>query len=168
MIAISAVITWLIYHYHVKLLSKILYRGQLEKEAILSNQFHEIRGENIFFSPSEINMIRDIYDFGAYDSLTRASVRRIFDSDINDLSENFGFLCLFDVDKFKVINDKFGHLFGDEVLIKLVGLIKEQLPCDKGDVYRFGGDEFAIIYRDNDLNALLHMLSHIVRFRMGA
>lgn len=40
-------------------------------------------------------MIRDIYDFGAYDSLTRASVRRIFDSDINDLSENFGFyVCL--------------------------------------------------------------------------
>ncbi|MEN1417360.1 diguanylate cyclase, partial [Pseudomonas aeruginosa] len=55
-------------------------------------------------------------------------------------------MCLFDVDKFKNINDTFGHLLGDEVLMKVVKILKSQIPVDKGKVYRFGGDEFAVIY----------------------
>ncbi|MEC9630289.1 GGDEF domain-containing protein, partial [Escherichia marmotae] len=58
-------------------------------------------------------------------------------------------------------------LFGDEVLIKIVNLIKDELPRSKGEIYRFGGDEFAIIYHDKDVNQLTRILHRIVHFSMG-
>ncbi|SPW40035.1 putative signaling protein [Escherichia coli] len=51
----------------------------------------------------------------------------------------------------KNINDTFGHLLGDEVLMKVVKILKSQIPVDKGKVYRFGGDEFAVIYTGGTL-----------------
>ncbi len=54
-------------------------------------------------------------------------------------------LTLFDIDHFKSINDDFGHQKADQVLIDLVGLIKEQLR--KTDmIARWGGDEFIIMF----------------------
>lgn len=162
--AISAVI---MYVYYVKLLRDIINKGRLEKESILSNHQYDLRGENLFFNTEEINAIREIYDFGTCDALTRASGRRSFDKEIKILRKSFGYLCLFDVDKFKTINDKFGHLFGDEVLIKLVNIIKEELPRREGEIYRFGGDEFAIIYYEKDKNKLSRILHRVVHFAIG-
>ena len=48
-----------------------------------------------------------------------------------------------DVDGFKRINDRYGHLFGDEVLKGLTALMKEIFPPENV-VGRFGGDEFII------------------------
>lgn len=54
-------------------------------------------------------------------------------------------LCLLDVDKFKDINDTFGHFIGDEVLQRIARVICKNLR--KSDVVaRIGGDEFAIIF----------------------
>ena len=57
--------------------------------------------------------------------------------------ESFGFI-LFDIDHFKSVNDTYGHLVGDDVLIHLVLFLKEKLRKD--DILaRYGGEEFAII-----------------------
>lgn len=55
-----------------------------------------------------------------------------------------------DIDYFKRINDDFGHLFGDEVLI-LVSRIMEKLLRTDDDVFRFGGEEFIILLKANSL-----------------
>ena len=53
-------------------------------------------------------------------------------------------LVLMDIDRFKNINDTYGHDVGDEVLIRLVRVLNEKLSAsDK--LFRLGGDEFAII-----------------------
>lgn len=54
-----------------------------------------------------------------------------------------GNLMVVDVDGFKRINDRYGHLFGDEVLKGLTALMKEIFPPENV-VGRFGGDEFII------------------------
>lgn len=53
-------------------------------------------------------------------------------------------IILIDLDDFKIINDRYGHLFGDEVLVKIVSTIKEYIK-DDGLIGRFGGEEFIIV-----------------------
>ncbi len=54
-------------------------------------------------------------------------------------------LIIFDLDEFKVYNDTYGHLAGDEVL-RLVGeIVKNSIRQDMDTAFRYGGDEFAII-----------------------
>lgn len=52
-------------------------------------------------------------------------------------------MVFFDVDRFKQINDTYGHDFGDKVLITIAGIIKAYKPKDSF-AYRFGGDEFVV------------------------
>ncbi|MDE6024758.1 MAG: sensor domain-containing diguanylate cyclase [Lachnospiraceae bacterium] len=54
-----------------------------------------------------------------------------------------GMFCLFDVDKFKSVNDTYGHTVGDKVLIEIANCLKRSFG--NGDVImRLGGDEFAV------------------------
>lgn len=81
------------------------------------------------------------------DCLTTAYNRAYMQERLEQLieieKERFGFIIL-DIDHFKRVNDTYGHLVGDEVLIQLVEALKEKLR--KGDVVaRFGGEEFIVI-----------------------
>jgi len=63
-------------------------------------------------------------------------------------------VMIIDVDDFKNINDQYGHKAGDQVLIWLANLLKNNLRIS--DVIgRYGGDEFFIYLSDVDLNYLL-------------
>ncbi len=53
-------------------------------------------------------------------------------------------LGVIDIDDFKKINDSFGHVYGDEVLILLARLLQQR--CREHDlIYRFGGEEFVVL-----------------------
>lgn len=56
-------------------------------------------------------------------------------------------LMMFDIDKFKEINDKYGHPIGDAALKHITGIIKNRLR--RTDLFaRYGGDEFCILLED--------------------
>lgn len=56
-------------------------------------------------------------------------------------------VLLFDIDDFKVFNDRHSHAVGDEILREMANLIRSVVrPCDR--VCRIGGDEFAVIFYD--------------------
>lgn len=55
-------------------------------------------------------------------------------------------MVVVDIDDFKLVNDSYGHLVGDEVIVKLSTLLKEQFAEDLCG--RFGGDEFVIFIRN--------------------
>jgi diguanylate cyclase (GGDEF)-like protein len=55
-------------------------------------------------------------------------------------------LGVIDVDHFKNINDKFGHLFGDEVLILMAGYMTEVFR-DDDLLFRYGGEEFVVLIK---------------------
>jgi len=66
----------------------------------------------------------------------------------SDDTENVPFwIAIIDIDHFKKINDTFGHLYGDEVLVHLAQLMKNFFREDDM-LFRFGGEEFVIILRN--------------------
>ncbi|MCR9058595.1 MAG: GGDEF domain-containing protein [Rhodobacteraceae bacterium] len=82
------------------------------------------------------------------DPLTGAYNRREFQVRLEDLlhapeKKTFGLLN-FDLDHFKQVNDEYGHLAGDQALVKVVAAVKAQLRQD--DCFaRLGGEEFAVL-----------------------
>lgn len=56
-------------------------------------------------------------------------------------------LFIFDLNDLKIINDKYGHEIGDKYIIKSVNIIKKLIP--DLDIYRYGGDEFVVILKDD-------------------
>ncbi len=66
---------------------------------------------------------------------------QFLNKDSNSLKRD-GILAIIDLNYFKIVNDTFGHIIGDKVLI----FIANQLKKTKFDVIRYGGDEFIIIF----------------------
>jgi diguanylate cyclase (GGDEF)-like protein/putative nucleotidyltransferase with HDIG domain len=91
------------------------------------------------------------------DSLTGLKNRRAFEEDaaglFGDDQETAGAaLCIIDIDRFKQVNDRHGHLVGDAVLEQLARALEHGAP-DCG--YRLGGDEFVVLLVGMDpLNVL--------------
>ena len=65
------------------------------------------------------------------------------------------YLFMLDVNKFKKINDSYGHVEGDKALIRCANALKEANKNSRNFIGRFGGDEFIIIAElDNEEDAL--------------
>lgn len=73
-------------------------------------------------------------------------------------------LAVLDIDHFKRINDNFGHLYGDEVLLLLANIMRESF--NRGDLlFRYGGEEFIILLKAgavDDVWALLEQFRQAV------
>lgn len=84
------------------------------------------------------------------DGLTKIANRKAFDPDLITKfeicqSSDMPLAVLFiDGDKFKSVNDRFGHPAGDAVLVELAKRINTAV-ADSGKAYRYGGEEFAVI-----------------------
>src|SRR5450759_935422 len=70
-------------------------------------------------------------------------------------------LAYLDLDRFKLINDLFGHVAGDEVLKQVCGRVREML-ADGHDIGRVGGDEFVILFRNTPIRTATAICRGIV------
>lgn len=109
---------------------------------------------------------------GEFDALTGLLNRQAFDERMKKLmhgdtiiarhggvSANMC-LAILDIDYFKQVNDRYGHLFGDEVLLLFARLMTRSFrQCDM--LFRYGGEEFAVVLGHD----LQHSLIALERFR---
>ena len=68
--------------------------------------------------------------------------------DAGDVQQQW--LAVIDIDHFKQVNDRFGHLYGDEVLILLANVLRASFRTHDR-VFRFGGEEFVVLLRSATL-----------------
>ncbi|RJF72776.1 GGDEF domain-containing protein [Deinococcus cavernae] len=99
------------------------------------------------------------------DVLSTLPNRRQFDLDLHQLAPD-DVLCLIDIDHFKVVNDRYGHQVGDEVLKGVAEAIASCLRRHDR-AYRHGGEEFAAIFR-NAAQADPWTLGERIRKKVGA
>lgn len=79
------------------------------------------------------------------DGLTELLNRRCIENLLNqkENSKQKGYFLLLDMDNFKQVNDSFGHIVGDDVLVRFSRVLEEEVKAEDC-VSRIGGDEFAI------------------------
>ena len=82
------------------------------------------------------------------DPLTGLPNRRAFDAALADACRHGSFaLCLFDMDRFKAVNDALGHAIGDRLLVEVGEKLRERVR-GRDFIGRLAGDEFAVILHD--------------------
>lgn len=101
----------------------------------------------------------------SYDPLLRVYNRshceRILDEQTKvDTNPPFG-IAIVDIDRFKNINDKYGHKAGDEVLIQLARILTNEIVPD-GIICRYGGEEFVVFF-PHQSTAKVKMIMEITR-----
>jgi diguanylate cyclase (GGDEF)-like protein len=124
--------------------------------------------------------LQGLLDYGERDSLTNLLNRKSFDGAFLRAASHAAtqddqqvvdrrvehpdasyWLAVIDIDHFKRVNDNFGHLIGDEVLLLMAGLMRLNFRLHD-QIYRFGGEEFVILMRCADHTDAQRALS---RFR---
>jgi diguanylate cyclase (GGDEF)-like protein len=128
---------------------------------------------------------QNLLDYSERDSLTGLLNRKTFDDQLAKMllastpepeppqpgqperrqpaDENKQWLAVVDVDHFKAVNDKFGHLYGDEVLILIANLMTSSFRS-QDRVFRFGGEEFVVLLRSTTLDNAQKIID---RFRVN-
>ena len=100
-----------------------------------------------------------------YDELTGVYNRRAFNKRANKIfySNKSMFLMLMDVDDFKIINDKYGHLEGDKALIQIARILNRAINNTNKNysLARYGGDEFVIVGNVQNENEVVQLIAKI-------
>lgn len=101
-----------------------------------------------------------------YDSLTgvynKKTITEYAKKRISEEKEKRIVIAILDVDHFKSVNDTFGHLYGDKVLARVGGRLKEIVGED-GVIGRIGGDEFMIVFNGLDDDQVLRGMLREIR-----
>lgn len=148
---------WLLLHYKRKELAQAKYQARLEQE--VNERTTELR---------ELN--EQLFQASITDQMTGLHNRRYLDEHIGEKLENILYdfsesilddtmsnvsgprlmALMFDLDGFKPINDNYGHEAGDRVIKQVASILKTQCTSDDM-VVRWGGDEYLMVARVNDL-----------------
>lgn len=132
-------------------------RGMEEKYKILAlNKYagsEELMSEVIEIGSNTVSRMA-VYDF-----LTGARNRNSLEKRLNDMREQGvdAYYFLADVNNLKITNDTSGHSAGDELLQTMARVLTETAG-DDGMVFRYGGDEFVVLWKGTDADSYLEAL----------
>jgi len=115
-----------------------------------------------------LSMLQDSHNMAYRDDLTGVLSRRAFNEHLNGLGRRY-VIAMLDLDHFKRVNDFYGHDVGDQVL-RLAGA-KMLSVGSGGRVYRYGGEEFAIVFprksKDHVIACMEELRATIAAYRFA-
>ena len=141
-------------------LPKPLDKNELELRLIAAERVTALHRQIRDQQQSLEQLNEKFYRQGRIDTLTDIPNRLQLQEDMARLNarvrrykHSYGIIIM-DVDKFKVFNDTYGHVAGDEAL-KLVATVLKNTCRAADSVYRYGGEEFVAVFPDSNLTATL-------------
>lgn len=112
---------------------------------------------------STINSAKEeILFLSYYDKFTKLNNRAYMEKMLNDLDNNEDryFIVMGDVNGLKLINDAMGRVEGDKLLC-LIGKILKEICAEDDWVFRWGGDEFALLIKNKNLSYVSNLVDKI-------
>ncbi len=114
---------------------------------IQSHMIDEVKKANTIISNLS-NQVKVLEETTNLDPLTKVFNRRALIAYLDDVCSktmnNQLHLLMLDIDNFKAINDTYGHIAGDKVLIFIANIFRKTLR-DGDKIFRYGGEEFVIV-----------------------
>lgn len=92
------------------------------------------------------------------DAMTGLANRRMLDEVVarlwaeGETDHTLAAVVMMDVDHFKPFNDRYGHAAGDECLVRVAGMIAQELKGQENLAFRFGGEEFLMLLPGSDMS----------------
>lgn len=106
-----------------------------------------------------VAVIQDLYSIAYLDELTGLPARRSLQEEMAKLGDRYA-IAMVDIDFFKKVNDKYGHDVGDDALRFLAAILRQEV-ADKGRVFRYGGEEFTILFSGRGLSEVQPSLEEL-------
>lgn len=149
---LSYTITMAIYLLYLSLLSHSTHKEYMKAFAIeLDLEEKQLALQKL----SRVDSLTNVYNRGYFDSLYKIQHRTAI------RAQREQSLLMLDVDHFKLINDNYGHLFGDKCLIEIANILKQATQRETDLVSRFGGEEFIVLLHNTPGNEALKMAEKI-------
>lgn len=132
-----------------------------------SRAFYENIASQISIGVANARLYAKMNDMAIRDGLTRIYNRRHLTELLRKyLAEAMAkkvpvSLALFDIDKFKMVNDTYGHQCGDEVIRYVASLLNRGALKHGGIAGRYGGEEFVVAFFEKDLDETYHIVEDI-------
>lgn len=116
-----------------------------------------------------VRINKELATHSLHDSLTKLP-NRLYLTDYAEVifnhhrlrEEKAAFLYV-DLDRFKSVNDAFGHHIGDQLLIQMANRLHEKLSSSH-KLFRIGGDEFVLISENTDVNQAMLLAEEVLHF----
>ncbi|OUS27920.1 hypothetical protein A9Q98_08550 [Thalassotalea sp. 42_200_T64] len=141
-----------------------IYTGEVFTLAALNQfwAFSMFSGITIWLQTGQLTMLLKLYRESTIDPLTGLINRRVLVKRLEKEKQqgNLFSLMIFDLDKFKRINDDYGHLTGDLVLASIAKVLTAQLR-DDDIIARFGGEEFVAVLANQTASEAFHVAERI-------
>lgn len=111
--------------------------------------------------------VQELEQTSNLDPLTKVFNRRALNSYLSNVFANkhtdYSFhLLMLDIDNFKKLNDSYGHITGDKILIFIASLLRKALR-DGDKIFRYGGEEFTIILDRNSDEQAFNIATRLVK-----
>ena len=134
------------------------------------HMFNEVKRANSIISELT-EQVQTLEKKSNLDSLTKVYNRGALNNYLTDLCANATtnydtHMLILDIDNFKNINDSFGHVAGDKILIFISNILKKTLR-DGDKVFRFGGEEFIVILNRIDEEHSMKIGNRILKLISG-
>ncbi len=156
--------TWTAYVVYTLLLSTLLYGlFNIWQSRVIQRRNAELASLNMKLE--EVNA--QLESLSIRDPLTNTYNRRYLATRLEEelnLAIRSGIeitLVMLDLDNFKEINDTYGHVYGDQFLIKMGDTLTKSLHRSTDFVVRYGGDEFLLVLFDTDKTDAMSLIRQI-------